>query len=182
MHQNSSYYRLVNLVVPGIAGGNTGTDFTFNDQPDIRYARTTGLFTLFANDLSYTQPDGVPVVGDIYAPKITFVFETNDPDDPEMIIDGKKTKQKGSAGRFTGTLDTIQWLPATSIHLTQSFGTSPAPFVRHMLHWKDRYIVWQKSHVKLAPGGLGNTTDVAIVLGVLYSFIDEFGKPIYPRN
>lgn len=182
MQQNVSYFRLVNLTIPGIAGGNTGVDFTFADQPDIRYARTTGIAAVFANDLSHTQPDTVPIVADVLAPKFTLVLETNDPDDPVIMKGSEKTKLKGHAGRFTGTLDTIQWMPLTMIHINQNFGTSPASFVRQMIHWKDRYIVWQKSHLKVAPGGVGNTTDVAICLAVFYSFIDEFGKPIYPRN
>jgi hypothetical protein len=183
-NRGHSYFRQVNLTIPGIAGpGNTGVQFTFADQPDLRYARTTGLVIYTASDLAICQPDNVAVLTDALLPKVTLVLETNDPDDiitvePTATTSGKKTK--GEAGRFTGTLDTIQWLPASQIHINQN--SSNNSFVRQMIGWKDRYIVWQKSHAVIASGGLANTTDLAICLGVFYTFIDEFGFPIIPRN
>lgn len=170
----ADYYRQVVITIPGIAGGNTGSDFTFNDQPDLRYARMIAMEAYFAEDLSHAQPQPVPVIPGALAPKVSLVFRTNDPDD--------LTKKKGANGQFTGTLDTIQWLPLTAIHLSQSFGTAPGAFVRNAIAWRDRYIVWQNSHVKIAPGGLGNTTDVSIVLGCYYSFLNTEGKEITPRN
>lgn len=187
MQSNVGYFRQVFLTIPGVAGGNTQVDFTFQDQPDIRYARMTGLVAYFANDMAVAFPAGPNVIGDNLANRVALVLQTNDPDDP-VIPDprrsGKKTKAKGIAGRFTGTLDTIQWIPLTQLHVNQSFGPGPAPasFVRQMIHWKDRYVIWDKSHVVIAPGGLGNTTDICICLGAFYSFLDEFGDPIYPRN
>lgn len=180
MHQGNSYFRMVNLKIPGVAStGNTGTLFNFPDQPDIRYARTTGIVAFTHTDINTCFPDNVAVLADADIGKVTLVLETNDPDD--MFKAGSTTqKQKGEAGRFTGTLDTIQWLPLSMIHVVQ--GAAGVPFVRQVVHWKDRYIVWQKSQIQIAPGGLANTTDVAICLGLFYTFIDEFGKPISPRN
>ncbi len=190
MQANASYFRLVTLVIPGVAGGNTGTLFSFNDQPDLRYARMTGMVFLTDQDLAFAQPMAVPVVAATQIPLISFSFKTNDPDDVD--IPGKteltaggggyQRKQKGEAGRFSGTLDTVQWIPASLMHVNQSFGPGTPSFVRNMVHWKDRYVIWQTSQCQIAPGGLANTTDVAVVLGVYYTFTTAEGKIIYPRN
>ncbi len=185
MHANASYFRLVTLVIPGVAGGNTGTSFTFNDQPDLRYARMTGMVFLTDQDLAFAQPQPAPVAPAAFIPNISFVFQTNDPDDTVIGTEpgtGITKKQKGEAGRFSGTLDTVQWIPASLLHINQSFGPGTPSFVRQMIHWKDRFVIWQKSKVVLAPGGLGNIVDIAIVLGVFYTFTTSEGKIIYPRN
>lgn len=171
----NSYFRLVTLKIPGIAGGNTGTQFTFEDQADIRYARTLHLEVYFANDLAFAQPEAVPNIPDAQANLCSLVLETNDPDDITMV-GGEKSK--GHSGRFTSTTQTQKWLPLTAIHRVQSTAAIAAPFVRQLLHYKDLYITWQKSYLAIAPGGLGNATDIALVLGVWYTFIDEKGKPI----
>ena len=173
---------MVNLIVPGIAGGNTQVSFSFNDQPDLRYARITGLFSIYSNDSLYCFPDNVPIIADALANRITLVLQTNDPDDMPKKGGKPGEKEKGENGRFSGTLDTVQWLPLSSIHINQSFGLTPPSFVRSLIHWKDRYVVWQKSKIIMSPGGLGNTADVAVTLGVLYTFTNSAGEIIFPRN
>ncbi len=181
MLNNASYFRLVTLVIPGITGGNTGTNFTFDDQPDLRYARMLSIVAYTNISMAYAQPQPTPVISPLDMPKISLVLQTNDPDD--MVV-GPGKKQKGQDGRFSGTLDTIQWLPLAQINTTQFYNTAlgtPA-FVHHMINWKDRYIIWQKSKVVIGTGGLGNTTDVAVALGVFYTFTNSDGKVIFPRN
>jgi hypothetical protein len=173
MYQNS-YYKLVVLKIPGIAGGNTGTQFSWNTQSDIRYARIIAIETFFRNDLSHAQPEPVPVILDADAPKITVTLETNDPDDIQ--------NSKGTDGRFTSTSQTQRYIPATALHRVQStFGATPAPFVRMLTFYKDLFVVWEKSFISIAPGGLGNTADVAFCMGVWYTFLNKAGKPI-PRQ
>jgi len=170
MHNGVSYFRQVVLVIPGIAGGNTGTQFTFTDQPDIRYARIQSIESYFSSDLSNTYPQPVAVLTDSLANKVSLIMETNDPDDI--------THMKGSNGRFQGTLQTIKGLPLTAIHRMQNQATNNASFVRMNYPFKDEYITWEKSFVNIAPGGLSNEEDVAIVLGVWYTFINKEGKEI----
>ena len=173
--EKADYYREVILVVPGVAGGNTGANFTWLDQPDIRNARMIGMEAYFSSDLAYCFPNNVAVIPDNKANLVTLIFETNDPDDIDY-------KRGGTPGNFTGTLNTIQWLPLTALHVQQTQnGATSGSFRRSMIFWKNRYIIWQKSQIQLAPGGLNNTTDVAIVLGCYYSFLSEGGKPL-PRN
>lgn len=169
--KGNSYFRLVTLKIPGIAGGNTQTQFTFVDQADIRYARTIHLEVFLQNDLTHAFPENVPNIPDAMASKCVLVLETNDPDDI--------THSKGEQGRFQSTTQTQKWLPLAAIHRTQTQnGALSAPFVRQLLEYKDLYITWQKSYLQVAPGGFGNTTDIALVLGVWYTFIDLQGKPI----
>jgi hypothetical protein len=171
----ADYMKLVTLTVPGVpAPGNTGTQFTWNDQQQLRYARVLWIEAVFAETLTHAQPQTVPIIPGNLASKVSVIFRTNDPDDIE--------KKKGDNGRFSGTLDTIEYLPLALLNPVQSFGGSPAPFVRYVPYWRDRYIVWQESHVQISPGGLGNTTDVAICLAVYYTFLNDKGKIIEPRN
>lgn len=186
MISNASYFRLVTLVIPGVAGaGNIGTSFTFADQPDLRYARLQGMVFLTDADMITAQPESTPVVSAAQIAKLSFVFRTNDPDDQvkKGMPPNSDQKAQGALGRFTGTLDTIQWIPASLLHINQSnTGGGQPSFVRQMIHWKDRYLIWQDSTLKVSPGGLANTTDVAVVLGVFYTFVGTHGTIISPRN
>ncbi len=190
MIANASYCRTVVITIPGVAGGNQSTDIEITDQPDLRYARLQGMSYITDAEQQVGFPTNIPVLSAALIPKVAFVFQTNDPDDfPKMDpgtkspVANKDLKAGGELGRFTTTLDTIQYIPASSLYINQSNlgGTQPS-FVRQMIHWKDRYVVWQKSRVKIAPGGIGNTTDVCIVLQVFYTFIGTGGTIIFPRN
>lgn len=167
-----SYFRQVVLKVPGMAGGNPGTQFNFLDQGDIRYARVIALEVYAASALTHSQPEAIPVLPDNLMPKCTLILETNDPDDVK--------KTKGEMGRFNSTTQTQKWQPFTSLNRIQATsGISPnSPFVRQLMFYKDLYITWTKSFVQVAPGGLMNTTDLAIVLGVYYTFLTPDGKEI----
>ena len=171
MHEGASYYRQVVLKIPGIAGpGNVGTSFQFDDQPDLRYARIQAMEAYTASALSVAYPEPSVVLPDAQAKLVTFVFETNDPDDVKH--------QKGADGRFQSTLQTVKWLPFTAINRLQNQATNTASFVRQLVPFKDLYITWQKSFINIAPGGLANTVDTAIVLGVWYTFLNKQGKEI----
>jgi hypothetical protein len=180
--KEASYYRQVVLKIPGIPGGNQGTVFTFDDQPDIRNARTVALEVYFASALDMSQPAKIPVIPDVYAPRITLRFETNDPDDPTFTKGKPQVQGSRETTGFTGTLNTVQWIPASRLNVMQGVATPsglvPAPWSWPNIMWKDRYIVWQKSDVWISGQGLGNTTDLALVVGVYYSFLTVDGKPI----
>lgn len=164
-----SYSRLITLKIPGIPGGNTGTKFSFGTINDLRYARVTGIEIFTATDLSHAQPEPVPLITDAMLPKITCTFMTNDPDDI-------KKKKENSPGRFNGTLETLRNIPAVSLHRVQNAAT--APFIRELLALKDHYIQWDNSFINIAPGGLGNETDIAFCVLVYYTFISTTGAEI----
>lgn len=181
MYGPASFYRQVVLKIPGIAGGNTGTDFTFADQPDLRFARLQWMEFYTDQDLSHSQPEPTPLVAAALMPKISFVIQTNDPD--IIPVPGSVQEKEEDNGRFTGTQDTIQWIPASALHVGQSLaGGQQASFRHYPMMWRNRFVLWQNTHVKFAPGGLGNTADVAIVLGCYYTFINAKGRAISPRN
>lgn len=182
MLRQPSYYRQVVIKVPGVTpGGNTSPIITFGPQNDLRNARILAVTTYFASALAFAQPQSsLPVVDDSFSPFITFKFETNDPDDVKKVKGIPQTIEKG--GGFSGTLDTIKWIPAADIQVINGFptaaGVSPAPFVRNHIEWKNRYIVWETSGAWITGGGLKNTTDLAIVLGVYYTYLTEDGLEI----
>jgi len=166
-HKNEkSFFRLVTLKIPGVSGGNKGTSFSFPDIGDLRYARTQAIEIFFAEDLAYAFPEAVPVAPISNLPKISLVLNTNDPE---------RTNQ-GADGRFTSTVDSQRWLPAAAIHRISSNGTTP--FVYELASYHNLWITWEKSFIQLAPGGFNNTTDLAVVLGVWYTFFNIDGKEV----
>jgi hypothetical protein len=180
----AGYFRVVTKIIPGVAGGNAGANFTFDDQPDLRNARLLAMCFLTDQDMLQAPQTNTPVTSAVNINKISFNFMTNDPYDFEKK--GKPgEKVQGEQGRFTGTLETIQYMPASLLHINQTGGVAPAgtpSFVRQPIMWYDRYIIWQKSEILISGGGLLNTSDVAICLGVYYSFYDNKGQIISPRN
>jgi len=164
--EKKSFFRLITLKIPGVSTGNKGTTFSFPDIGDLRYARTQSVEIFFAEDLAYAFPEAVPVVPISYLPIISLVLNTNDPE---------KTNQ-GADGRFTSTVDSQRWLPAAAIHRVNSNGTSP--YVYDLASYHNLWITWEKSFIQLAPNGLNNTRDQAIVLGVWYTFFNIEGKEV----
>jgi len=160
------FFRTVTLKIPGIAGGNKGTSFTFPDIGDLRYARTLALEIYCAEDVAYAFPEAVPVIPVSQLPLVSLVLNTNDPE---------KTNQ-GADGRFTSTIDSQRWLPGSAIHRINSNGASP--YVYELLRYSNLWITWEKSQVQIAPGGLNNTTDICIYIGVWYTFFNIEGKEV----
>lgn len=184
---NAGYFRIVTKIIPGVAGGNVSQQFTFDDQPDLRNARLLGMVYLTDQELKQAPQTNTPVISAAQMPNISFNFMTNDPYDFGRKGGGHpdpNQKVQGEQGKFTGTLETIQYIPASLLHVSQSGGVGGGTpsFVRQMIMWYDRYIIWQKSEMNFAVGGLGNVTDVALCLGVYYSFFDSKNQIIEPRN
>lgn len=178
-----SYFRQVYKVIPGIpVVGNAQTDFTFDDQPDLRYARITNVCFFNAADLTTSRPNQIALLPAAAMNQISFSFRTNDPDDPLVEDKASPTKNLirpgGDLGRFSRTLESVQYIPATLLHVNQNNTNS----VWEMLEWYNTYIIWQETKIQIQSGGLLNTVDYAIVLGVWYTFFGVDGDVIYPRN
>jgi hypothetical protein len=181
--KEASYYRQVVLKIPGQpAPGNQTTNFVFDDQPDIRNARVIAIEAYFSSSLETAQPAKIPVVADVFAPKLTLYLETNDPDDLNHSKGKPQTVGSNVTTGFTGTLATVQWIPLARLNVIQGTvspaGLQPANSTWTNICWMDRYVLWQKSSIVVSGTGLGNTTDVAVVLGVYYSFLTKDGKAI----
>lgn len=182
---NAGYFRIVTKILPGVAvTGNTAQSILFDDQPDLRNARLLGLVFMTDQELLQAPQTNTPVLSAANMPKVSFNFMTNDPYDFPKKGGAPGAKVQGEQGRFTGTLETIQYMPASLLHVSQSGGVGGGTpsFVRQMIMWADRYIIWQKSEIIFSQGGIGNLTDVAICLGAFYSFFDNHGNIIDPRN
>lgn len=160
------FFRLISIKVPGIAGGNTQTVFTFPDIGDLRYARTLWLNVYCAEDQAVSWPENVANIPVAQLPLCSIVLNTNDPE----------KENEGADGRFTSTIDSIRYMPLAAIHNIDSNGGTPWSFQTPM--FRNTWVVWQKSSIYIAPGGLGNTTDLAITLGVWYTFFNLQGKPV----
>ena len=169
MHHNKhgfTFFRTITLKIPGIAGGNKGTEFSFPDLGDLRYARTVALEVYCAEDSAYAFPEAVPVMPVAQLPLVCLVLNTNDPE----------KNNQGEDGRYTSTIDSVRYWPLSALHRINS--NSSTPYVYEMLRWANTWIVWEKSTVKIAPGGLNNTSDLCIYLGIYYTFFNVDGKPV----
>ena len=166
-HEKRSFYRTITLKIPGIPGGNKGTEFSFPDIGDLRYARTVSIDSYCSEDMAVAFPEAVPLISGTQLPSCCLVLNTNDPE----------RKNQGSDGRFTSTIDSIRYLPLTSIHRSNVFNGS-VPSVWESYEFGNTWIVWEKSTIRVAPGGFNNTTDICVYLGVWYTFFNTDGKEV----
>lgn len=152
--------RLVELRIPGVAGGQQNTVFQFADQPDIRYARVLAIETFTVSDLTKTFPSNLTVIDSPIMITGSLILETNDADD----LSGAS----GSAGRFTSTQQNIKYMPLASLHRIQNSATNP--FTRQLMEFDNMYVTWEKSFVQFsAPPA--NSTDLGLAFLVYYTWM-----------
>jgi len=175
------------------------------DQPDLRYARIVAINTMTYTDQQQSQPSNYQVIDGVDLSKITLVLETNDADDTghylmndrgeyvnaqgQPIVAGEKpvwmpSKQALGNGRFTSTQQNVKYLPLSTLHNVQNAGSAtapvpgPDPFTRELQTFYNMYVSWDKCFLQTINGGLGNTVNKAVVLGVYYSWLDINGLRI----
>ncbi len=192
-----AHFRAVEVKI--LASENNQTQIKFEDQSDIRYARVVAMETYFQTDLRRSQPSNYLVIDGVQASYCSVILETNDADDtghfllnPEtgepQFKDGKKiwvpSKSAQGNGRFTSTQQNQKYLPLTALHRIQNAGSSassivgPDPFTRQLQTFYNMYVSWDKCILQIANGGLNNSVNQAVVLGVYYSWLDINGKRI----
>ena len=134
-------YELVELLVPGVAGGQTQTQFSFPDLPKLRYTALMALES-FAVDTLAVSPNNVALPSAAILQKSYLVLYSNERQDLFRI-------------------------PLISLIRTQATTGASAPFVRSLPEFSGQKITWDKSYVTIASAP-ANTTNISFCFGVYY--------------
>lgn len=138
--------QLVELKIFGITGGNTGTNFQFQDQPYLRGKKISGLET-FANTELPISPTGADTVTGAQLIKGYLTLYVNDIKNPQSV------------GEW------IQNVPMVVLHRVQN--SSNDAFVRVPYLLAGQTIYWDKSYVRLT-SAFSNTTDISFLFNVYF--------------
>ena len=139
--------QLIEIVLPGISGGNTTTKLQFPDQPYLRGKQILGVEILTNLDATLSPSNRTPITA---AQMLTsyLTLYLNDP---------------STGGNNVG--EWIQNVPFTLLHRTQN--ASNDPFVRQMYELQGQVIYWEKCFISLATS-IANTTDVSFLFNVYF--------------
>lgn len=133
--------QLVEIIVPGVAGtGQTGTTFTFPDQPMLRDKLIVAIESYTATDLAKGPSGNTTISG---AQMIQTVI---------TLVDNQ-------------SLEYIKQLPLVDTHRIQN--STPDPFVRHAFPICPRITDFSKCYATLMTA-YGNTTTVSIILMIYF--------------
>lgn len=146
MCQRHKLTQLVEIVVPGIAGGNTQQRIQFTDQPYLRFKSITGLETYSVTDLSISPQGNVVVAASVLSGAYLTLYTSN-PDSPN------------DQGEW------IQLLPMWNLHTLQNSATDPFERVPFLL--AGQTILWEKSYINLA-APIMNTVNNSFLLNVSF--------------
>lgn len=138
--------QLVEIISPGIAGGNTATKIQFQDQPYLRGKQITAIEVINSGDMT-TSPTGKAIVTNAQMRLSYLTLYLNDVNNPKNV------------GEW------IQNVPFTLLHRTQNAANDP--FVRQMYEMQGQVIYWEKCFISLA-SSLANTADVSFLFNVYF--------------
>lgn len=138
--------QLVEIISPGIAGGNNATKIQFQDQPYLRNKQITGIEVINGADMT-TSPTGKTIVTNAQMKLSYLTLYLNDVNNPKNV------------GEW------IQNVPFTLMHRVQN--ASSDPFVRQMYEMQGQVIYWEKCFISLA-SSLANTADVSFLFNVYF--------------
>ena len=138
--------QLVEIISPGIAGGNTATKIQFQDQPYLRGKQITAIEVINGADMT-TSPTGKTIVTNTQMKLSYLTLYLNDVNNPKNV------------GEW------IQNVPFTLLHRTQN--ASNDPFVRQMYELQGQVIYWEKCFISLATS-IANTADVSFLFNVYF--------------
>ena len=141
MPLRTSKYELVEVLVPGISGGNTTTQVQFPDLPKLRYVSTLALET-FGVDTMAVSPNNVAVATAAILQKSYITLYAKDRQD-------------------------IYRIPLISLCRTQATTGATTPFVRQLFELNGVQITWDKSFITLASAP-ANTVNFSYIFGVYY--------------
>ena len=138
--------QLVELINPGISGGNTATRIQFNDLPYLRGKKITGIEILTSSDMSASPTNGTPI-STAQMEKSYLTLYLNDANNTQNV------------GEW------IQNVPFTLLHRIQN--ADNGPFVRQMYEMVGQVIYWEKCYITLSTA-FANTTNVSFLLQVYF--------------
>lgn len=138
--------QLIELVLPGVAGGNLSTKVQFQDQPYLREKKIFGIEVLNVADVTLS-PTGKTPISNANMLNSYLTLYLNDVANPRDV------------GEW------IQNVPFTLMHRVQN--ASNNPFVRQMFELQGQTIYWEKCYVNLA-APFSNVTDVSFLFNVYF--------------
>jgi len=136
----SQKYELVELVVTGVAGGQSQTRWNFPDLPKLRYTALQAISFFTAGTLTAT-PLGNPLLATTILAKSYLVLYANDRTD-------------------------LYRIPVLEMNRMQNSSTDP--FARGIFEFNNQKVTWEKSYIEIASAP-ANVSTGSFLLGVYYS-------------
>lgn len=133
-------YELVELVVPGVAGGQTGTRFAFPDLPKLRYTALQAI-TIFTAGTITTSPIGNPIFSTTVMKTAYLTLYANERQD-------------------------LYRIPMLELNRIQNSAVDP--FVRSLFEFNNPKVTWDKSYIELGAAP-ANTANTSFLFGVYYA-------------
>lgn len=134
-------YELVELLVPGVAGGVTQTQFSFPDLPKLRYTSLLAIET-FGVDQMTASPNNVAVATAAILQKSYLTLYANERQD-------------------------LYRIPLISMVRAQAVTGATTPFTRALYEVNGAKVTWDKSFITTASAP-ANTTNFSFIFGVYY--------------
>ena len=134
-------YELVEVLVPGVGGGQTQVQWSFPDLPKLRYTSLLAMES-WAIDTLEKSPNNV--------------------DTPTAAI-----MEKSYLVLYSNERQDLFRIPLVSLIRTQATNSPSAPFVRSLPEFSGQKITWDKSYITIASAP-ANTTNISFVFGVYY--------------
>lgn len=139
----SQKYELVELVVSGVAGGQTQTRWNFPDLPKLRYTALQAISVFTAGTLTST-PLNNPLLPTSVLAKSYLVLYANDRTD-------------------------LYRIPLLELNRMQNLSSGVSdPFARGLFEFNNQKVTWEKSYIEIASAP-ANTANQSFLLGVYYS-------------
>lgn len=138
--------QLIELILPGIAGGNNTAKLQFNDQPYLRNKKILGIEVLTSGDCTKSPSNRTPISSAQMLGSFLTLY-LNDPGKPQDV------------GEW------IQDVPFVLLHRVQN--TANDPFCRQMYELVGQKIYWEKCFITM-PTPFANTTDISFLLQIYF--------------
>lgn len=138
--------QLVELKIFGITGGNTGTNFNFQDQPYLRGKKVMAIESFVVGDVPISPTNSTVVSAAQYLKGFLTLY-CSDVDNPTSL------------GEW------LQNIPLVVLHRVQA--SVVVAFVRIPYMLQGQTIIWDKSYVRLT-SAFNNATDVSFLFNVYF--------------
>lgn len=142
--------QLIEVVNPGVAGGNTATRLQFQDFPYLRGRQIYGIEAINASDAA-ASPTGkaLPTLTEASKAYLT------------LYLDDQAQGAK-NVGEW------IQNVPFASMHRIQQTTTATnSPFVRQMFEMTGQIVYWEKCYLQFS-SAIANSADVSFCFIVYF--------------
>lgn len=132
-------YEFVEIVVPGAAGGQTGTRFSFPDLPKLRYTSLQAVSFYTAGSMT-TTPQNNPLFATSILKSCFLTLYSNERQD-------------------------LYRIPVLELNRIQNSSTDP--FIRGLFEFTNQKVTWDKSYVEFFASP-ANTANTSVCFGIFY--------------